>query len=151
MSQERTRIPKLDESIQLRIDELCAEGDGLAAAEKYDEAVIVYTQAFSHLPMPTERWYAANRILTSISDALFRKGDYAGAAEHLQKVMLTPGATENSFIRLRRGQTAFERGSFGKAEQELAAVYMVEGQDAFKDQDPKYLEFIESKILPPEA
>jgi hypothetical protein len=151
MHNARTRTPKLDESIQFRVDELCAGAEELAKDQNYDEAVVEYCRAFALLPMPTERWYAANRILTGIADALFKKGDFVGAAEHLQKVMLTPGATESSFIRLRRGQTAFERGNLSNAEQELAAVYVLEGREAFKAEDPKYWEFIESKMLPPEA
>jgi hypothetical protein len=37
------------------------------------------------------------------------------------------------------------------AEQEFAAVYMLEGREAFASEDPKYWAFIESKVLPPEA
>ena len=151
MPNDRSRTPKLDASIQFRVDELCAAAEELARDMNYDEAVVEYCRAFALLPMPTEQWQAANRILTGIADALFKKGDYAGAAEHLQKVMLTPGASENTFIRLRRGQTAFERGALSNAEQEFAAVYMMDGQEPFVKEDPKYWAFLESKILPPEA
>ena len=151
MPNDRTRTPKLDDSIEFRVDEFCAAAEELLKDQNYDEAVVEYCRAFALLPMPTEQWHAANRILKGIADALFRKGDYVGAAEHLQKVMLTPGAAEDSFIRMRRGQTAFERGILSNAEQELAAVYILEGQQAFKSEDPKYWAFIESKMLPPEA
>ena len=151
MQNARTRTPKLEESIQFRVDELCVAAEELAKDQNYDEAVVEYCRAFALLPMPTEQWYAANRILTGIADALFKKGDYVGAAEHLQKVMLTPGATESSFIRMRRGQTAFERGNLSNAEQELAAVYILEGREAFNSEDPKYWEFIEPKVLPQEV
>src|ERR1043165_2751842 len=98
-----TTSNELDFTVKLRIEELCATGASLVRAQKYDDAVVSYCEAFGLLPTPVERWEAANSILTALGDAYFKKGDFRNAADVLVKAMQTPGAIQNPFIRLRRG------------------------------------------------
>jgi hypothetical protein len=60
--------------------------------------------------------------------------------------MFCPGAEPNGFIRLRRGQVAFEKGNLPVAEKELAEAYRLEGEAVFAEDDPKYLAFIKAKL-----
>jgi len=146
-----TQSAELDSAVQARIQELCADGASLVRVGKYDAAVVRYCEAFGLLPLPVERWQIANSILTALGDAYFKKGDYTNATDVLVKAMRTPGAIQNPFIRLRRGQIALENGQLDRAEQEMAAAYMIEGESIFKKEDPKYWAFLEPKLFPPEA
>lgn len=147
----RKQAEQLEASLQTRVDELCAEAEARVHEQSYDDAVLAYTRAFALLPRPVERWEVANTILTAIGNALFLKGDFNTADDPFSKVMYTAGAVDNPFIRLRRGQVAFERGKLDMAEQELAAAYMLEGEQIFATENPKYLEFLQPKLLPPEV
>ncbi len=63
--------------------------------------------------------------------------------------MHCPDAIGNPFIHLRLGQCQYELGNEEQAADELARAYMVAGDEIFDTDDPKYLEFIKSKIQPP--
>jgi hypothetical protein len=151
MANDRTHAEQLDDAVSARIQELCAQARTFAREENFDMAIVRYCEAFGLLPMPVERWPIANSILTAIADAYFRTGYYKNAADTLIKAMHTPGAIQNPFIRLRRGQIAFESGQLANAEQEMAAAYILEGRNIFEGEDPKYWAFLEPKLFPPEA
>jgi hypothetical protein len=57
-----------------------------------------------------------------------------------------PGGLGNPFVHLRLGQAQFELGNLVKAADELTRGYMGAGLDIFMEDDPKYLEFLETKI-----
>jgi hypothetical protein len=63
--------------------------------------------------------------------------------------MLCPNALENPFIWLRRGQVYFELGDMRLAEDGLASAFMLGDKNIFEGEDPKYSEFILSKLKPP--
>jgi hypothetical protein len=56
---------------------------------------------------------------------------------------------ENPFLRLRQGQTLFELGDEGRALEELAAAYMLEGSEIFAGEDPKYFAFVKEHLRAP--
>ena len=151
MSIRNTESVELDCAIKSRIEELCAKGAESLRDQKFDDAVVRFCEAFGLLPIPVERWEVANSILIALGDAYFKKGDYTSAADVLVKAMRMPGAIQNPFIRLRRGQIALESGQLDRAEQEMAAAYMIEGESIFKTEDPKYWAFLEPKLFPPEV
>ena len=151
MPLNETESAELSADVISRISELCAQAEALAREEKFDQAIVRFCEAFGQLPYPVERWPEANAILTALGDVYFKKGDYTNAADVLVKAMCTPGAIQNPFIRLRRGQIAFETGRLVNAEQEMAAAYMLEGESIFKREDPKYWAFLEPKLFPPEV
>ncbi len=137
---------ELDDEVHEQITALCEEGDELAEAEKYDEAIAKYKEALYLIPRPVEKWDASTWVLAAIGDALFLKGDFPGAAQPLRDVMYCPGAVENPFIRLRRGQVAFEKGNLVVAEKELVEAYRLEGEEIFKEEEAKYWEFVRGKV-----
>src|SRR3954467_5872784 len=108
MSIRSTPAAELDSAVKSRIEQLCETGASLVRAQKYDDAVVRYCEAFGLLPTPVERWAAANSILTGLGDAYFKKGDLRNAADSFAKATRAPGAIQNPFIRLRRGQIALE-------------------------------------------
>ena len=106
MPDNATQTAELNEAARARLDELCAQAKAFVREEKFDQAIVRYCEAFALLPMPAERWEAANSILIALGDAYFRNGDYANASDVLIKAMRTPGAIQNPFIRLRERQEA---------------------------------------------
>ena len=136
----------LDDDVHSQIKALCAKGDELAEADDYDGAITKYREALCLVPRPIEKWDASTWIYTAIGDALFLKGDFLAAAKPLRDVMFCPGAEQNGFIRLRRGQVAFEKGNLPVAEKELIQAYQLEGEEIFSEDDAKYLDFVTAKL-----
>lgn len=137
---------QLDDAVHEKITALCEEGDDLAELEKYDEAIEKYKEALYLIPRPVENWDASTWVLAAIGDAMFLEGDFLAAAQPLRDVMYCPGAVGNPFIRLRRGQVAFEKGNLAVAEKEFAEAYRLEGEEIFRDEESKYWEFLREKL-----
>ena len=47
------------------------------------------------------------------------------------------------------GQSLYELGEAREAANWLAPVYLLEGRAPFEDEDPKYLNFLRTKLDPP--
>ena len=60
--------------------------------------------------------------------------------------MQCPQGLGNPYIHLRLGQLYCEQDNLDKAIDELTRAYMGGGLDIFLEDDPKYLEFLETKI-----
>ena len=138
-------MPELSEAIHFEIQRLSAEGDALASVRKYSEAIPVYWKAWDLLPEPKTEWEAATWLLAAIGDANFLGQDYTAGKDNLTTAMHCPGAIGNPFLHLRLGQCQLELGVLDRAADELMRAYMGAGTDIFKDQDPKYLRFLQSK------
>lgn len=119
-----------------------AEGDKLAAAGAYKEAIAEYNKAWALVPDPKDEWNASTWILAAIADATFLAGDTTSAREALQHAMRCPGAVGNPFLHLRYGQVLLDAGESDAAADELMRAYMAEGPDIFAAEDPRYLKFL---------
>ncbi|MDM5176013.1 tetratricopeptide repeat protein [Massilia sp. DJPM01] len=140
---------QLTDAIHAKVKALSASGDALVAQGKTREGVEAYVKALGVLPKPYTEWEAATWLLVAIGDANFKSKHYEQARLALQDAMHCPGAIGNPFIHLRLGQTQFELGNMTAAADELARAYIHEGKAIFKEDDPKYLAFIKSKLKPP--
>jgi len=147
-SQAQKELPP---KIHAEVKRLTAQGDSLAEAGKYPEAIPIYWKAWDLLPEPKQSWDAALWILAAVGDANFHNKDYTACRDNLSVAMHTPDAAANPFLHLRLGQCQFELRNMDRAADELARAYLPEGKAIFKDDDPKYLAFIKSKLKPPPA
>ena len=138
-------MPELSEDIHAEIQRLCAAGDALAQRRQFGEALTSYWAAWDLLPEPKTEWDAATWILGAIGDANFLGGDFAAGRDNLSNAMHCPDAIGNPFLHLRLGQCQFELGTLDRAADELMRAYMGAGADIFKDQDQKYLRFLQSR------
>ena len=129
---------------------LCTAGDADFEAGQLDRALLRYREALALLPAPIERWDAATWVLAAIGDTLFVKGDHTAAVDPLRQAMRCPGAIGNPFLHLRLGQVQLELGNVDRAKDELARAYMGGGDELFRDEDPKYLNFIKEVLRPRE-
>lgn len=139
----------LPADIAHRIKPLCEEGDALSESDPM-QAISKYRLAFDALPLPKEQWLAATWILIAIGDTAYTNGDPGLAKDTFQGIDLYEGWHANPFVRLRRGQVAFDAGELDRAANEFALAFMAGGYEIFDNADDKYAEFGLSKLLPPE-
>jgi tetratricopeptide (TPR) repeat protein len=140
---------ELDDATYEQIKALCAEGDKLADARDFDDAIEKYNEAWDLLPDPKEAWNAATWILAAIGDACFLGGYRTSAQEALQHAMWCPGAIGNPFLHLRLGQVLLDNGEeLDRAADELLRAYIMgEGEEMFSSEDPRYLAFLRTRAI----
>jgi len=136
---------ELSATVHGEIERLCAVGDALAERSEFAQALASYWAAWDLLPEPKTEWDAATWILAAIGDANFLAGDYTAGRDNLSNAMHCPDAIGNPFLHLRLGQCQFELGAFAQAADELIRAYADAGAEIFKDQDPKYLRFLQGR------
>lgn len=142
-------MTELPDDTHKRILKLSADGDALAESGRYPDALEIYWTAWDLLPEPQTDWEAATWLLAAIGDANFLGDDYGAGRDNLSNAMHCPGAIGNPFLHLRLGQCQLELGNEDRAADELARAYMAGGHKIFEDQDPKYFDFLKTKLDPP--
>ncbi len=137
---------ELDQKTHESVQALCKEGDALASQKLYEEARAKYIQALKLLPDHPADWVASTWIFVAIGDTHFYTGNYERMMKSFVNAVQCPEGLGNPFIHLRLGQAYFELGNLDKAADELTRAYMGAGMEIFMEDDPKYLEFLETKI-----
>ena len=135
-------MAELNDHIYEQITALCEQGDELADAERYAEAIERFWQAWDLLPEPQTEWEAATWILAAVGDTEFLRGSHEAARDALSYAMHCPDAIGNPFLHLRLGQAQFELGNFERAADELIRAYALGEEEMWAGEDPKYLDFL---------
>lgn len=139
-------MEELDDKTYAQIQELCAAGDRFADQSDFSSALENYWNAFDLVPEPKTAWDTTTWILTAIGDANFLGNDFRAGVDNLSNAMHCPGAIGNPFIHMRLGQCHLEIGNLDRAADELTRAYAVNGEEIFSEEDPKYLEFLKTRI-----
>ncbi|RZU38477.1 tetratricopeptide repeat protein [Fluviicoccus keumensis] len=139
-------MKQLPDDIHKEITSLCKNGDELAKEGKLEEAKKSYVDALRLLPQEHREWEAATWIYVAIGDIHFSLGNNERAFKCFYNAVQCPKGLGNPYIHLRLGQLYFEQGNLDKAADELTRAYMGGGMDIFMEDDPKYLEFLETRI-----
>jgi len=126
---------------------ICTDGDALAAAGHYDDAIAEYRHAWSLVPRPQERWSEATWVLGGFVDAYFLSGRPKLARQALDRAMACPDGPEQPFLNLRLGQILLDAGDETGAAQALARAYRDAGEDIFVNEADRYLTFIKARGL----
>ncbi len=142
-------MAQLSDEVHQRIQSLSAEGDALVEQGDYPAALKCYWAAWDLLPVTQTEWEAATWLLGSIGDANFFGGDFVAGRDNLSMAMHCPGAIGNPFLHLRLGECQFEIGNLDRAADELTRAFMGAGEEIFRDEPPKYLAFLKTRIKPP--
>ena len=145
-----TTLPPMDatelpSTVHEAIQHFCADGDELAAAGRYEEAVGIYNRAWEMVPEPKNRWHASTWILAAIADAAFLANYRTSAKEALEYAMVCPDAVGNPFLHLRLGQVLLDMGDPDRAADELMRAYMGAGAELFATEDQRYLGFLRTR------
>lgn len=129
---------------ELSVADLAEQGEELCDAGNYAQAVVVWRQALAVADPDDEEtllWLHA-----SIGDAQFQAGEFRPAYDSQQQALLC-GGTGNPFVWLRSGQAAFELGDLDAAAEALLSAYLLEGDEIFEDEDPKYRHLLVERSL----
>jgi hypothetical protein len=139
----------IPDDIHEKIQRLCAEGDAILEARDYSRAYERYMAALSLVPEPKQGFEATTWILAALGDLYFFSREFAQVKNVLTDAMHCPGAIGNPFLHLRLGQAQFELGNLERSADELCRAYMGAGKEIFENDDPKYFEFLKTRISPP--
>ena len=140
---------ELPEHIHGEVESLSTLGDALAEKRLYIEAIAEYNKAWKLIPEPKNAWEASTWLLAAIGDACFLSTYFTSGSEALAYAVTCPGGLGNPFIHLRLGQCQFELGNLDTAADELCRAYMGAGSDIFTGSNPKYFEFLKTRIARP--
>lgn len=138
-------MAELSDNIYREIQRLCAQGDRLTGIGLYPDALTAYRGAWDLLPDPKTEWRAATNILIAIGDTHFLDGDFRAGRHNLLHALKCPDAFGDPFLYLRLGQCHLELETYDKAADALMRAYLGGGPDIFKNQDPKYHRFLQSR------
>jgi tetratricopeptide (TPR) repeat protein len=136
----------LDEETYSRIKDLCAQGDAFADKNEFKQAFERYRDALNLVPDPVEDWEATTWILAAIGDLYFSEGKYEKCLRAFRDAVRCPGGLGNPFIHLRLGECYLELGHPELAADDLLRAYMGAGLEAFEQEDPKYLQFLQGRV-----
>lgn len=142
-------MQELPRSLHDAIKSLSAKGDALAQQSQFEAAIAKYNEAWSQVPEPKNEWEASTWLLAAIGDACFLGGYYTSGSEALAFALHCPGGLGNPFIHLRLGQCELERKQLDLAAEHLTRAYALEGADLLAAENPKYFEFLKTRIQPP--
>jgi tetratricopeptide (TPR) repeat protein len=139
-------MAELEDLTYKTITALSDMGNVLAKDRKYEEAKLKFVEALRFVPEPHRDWKAATWLYVAIGDMHFHLANFERSFRCFFNAVQCPDGLGNPFIHLRLGQTYFELGNLEKAADELARAYMGGDLGIFMEDDPKYLEFLETKI-----
>jgi tetratricopeptide (TPR) repeat protein len=133
---------ELDDAIYQQVTLLSEQGNGYMDNEDWDKAIEAFQEALDMLPVPKNQWEAALWLNASIGDVCFMKEDFAHAKDAFFEALNCPDGQSNPFVLIRMGETQYELNDFENAKEYLLRAYMLEGEEVFEDEDPKYLKFM---------
>lgn len=137
---------ELDPQIHEKVISLSKEGDSLASDNQHSEARTKYLEALKLLPDHPSQWEAATWLFVAVGDTHFYTGNFDKMMKCFVNAVRCPGGLGNPFIHLRLGQAYYELSEFDKSADELTRAYMGGEMKIFMEDDPKYLEFLETRI-----
>ena len=131
------------------LERLSLLGNSQLEEKNFSAAYGSFIQALELLPDPKEKWPEATWLFAALGDVYFQSKDYSQALQVFTDAMHCPKALGNPYLHLKLGQCQYEVGSLERAADELTRAYMGAGAEIFSEGDPKYFEFLKTKISPP--
>jgi tetratricopeptide (TPR) repeat protein len=141
-----TDTAELPQGVYDQIRALGTEGDGLAEAGRFDEAIARYEAAWEALPEPKQVWNAATWILGAIGDVAFQAGRTTLAIDALGSAIQCPGGAGNPFLQMRLGQALLDSGDEESAAHALGRALELAGPEIFTREDGRYLSFAAARL-----
>lgn len=135
--------------LQEELNRAAEEGNRLSDEGRPKEAVRTWLNAYEKIPDPKNIYPQSWWFEASIGDLLFLVGAYAEAYPFFHKAMnnISGEGRTNPFVLLRYGQCLYElQGLERDILNSFISAYMLEGEEIFSEEDPKYFQFLASKI-----
>ncbi|VVC53632.1 hypothetical protein RHAL1_00514 [Beijerinckiaceae bacterium RH AL1] len=130
---------ELPDALHTQIEALSERGNIARDAGAIEDAIAAWEQALALVPQPQAIWDAALWLHASIADALRAKGDVAAALHRFEAAARCADGATHPFVLLGLGACRLDLGHPDEAVDPLLRAYMIEGEDIFADEDPKYL------------
>lgn len=132
----------LPDALHRRITSITDRGNDLAESGDTAGALAEFQNALRLVPEPKRSWEAATWLYASMGDCQFLLDRFEDAKDSLVEAQNCPDGSSNPFIAFRLGQTLYELGDLAGAKNALTQAYMLEGNEIFDEEDPKYLAFL---------
>jgi tetratricopeptide (TPR) repeat protein len=139
----------LPQRVHDEISRLSEEGNRFAELGDDTAALQKYKEAWDLIPEDKENWEASTWILATTGEVFFRQNNFEKALTLFLRAVQGPNGLGNPYIHLRIGQLQFESGNMQGAGDNLTRAYMGAGEQISEKEDPKYLTFLRSILLPP--
>ncbi|MDB4292825.1 tetratricopeptide repeat protein [Maribacter sp.] len=95
---------------------------------------------------PKTDWEASAWLFTSIGDVFYSGDNLEAAMASYYDALNCPDVMGNAYIHLSLGQVQYELKEHDKSRASFLRAYMLEGDDIFEDEDPKYFDAIRDLI-----
>lgn len=140
----------LDPEIARQIGSLAAQADEHLAQNTPEGRAVSYHALISALELlPHKQVSEAAALFAKLGDVYFQGGAVKTALRAYTDAISSEGAIGDPALHLRLGKAKLELGKEALAADELCRAYMGGGAEIFEGQDPKYFDFLKTKILPP--
>lgn len=139
----------ISEQLQSELDKLAQQGNQYYDNENNKEkALEVWKKALELIPEPNNVYSQTVWFLSSIGDIYFSDKNYEQAFKCFEdaKNNISGEGTNNPFILLRLGESAYELDKKELAVENLLSAYMLEGKEIFNEDDKKYFEFLKANV-----
>ena len=139
-------MPRLESEVSRSVRAICEHADTLSKKREYDFAISKYFEALGLIPDPKKDYVEATFIYTSIGETYWKLRDYHNAGAQFLKALRSVGGDRSARINLRLGQCLYECGEIERSAAYMCQAYMIDGEDAFDGEDPKYFESIRYEV-----
>lgn len=140
-------MPNLESEVMRSVRALCEHGDTLVSMKEYSFAISKYYEALSLIPDPKKEYKAATWIYTSIGETYWKQRDFNNAGMAFLKAVKSVGGKQIARVNLRLGECLYECGDSVHSTEYLCQAYMLEGENAFRYEDPKYFAAIKPEVI----
>lgn len=133
---------ELDDTVFQQILALAQRGETFSDKGRYDQAIAAYLEALALVPNPKEDWETSTWLYATIGTMFFAQKKYDNALTSFRTAEKCPDGFSNPFVLLMIGESSFELQNRLQARDYLLRAYMLEGEELFADEDPKYFQLI---------
>lgn len=137
---------ELTDKVYSKILSFGKQGEALSETGNFTEAIVKYKNALQLVPNPKYEWEASTWIYSALGDTYYLNNQFSDALTFLFETLKCPNGLKNPFIFLRIGECFYELDNNDKAKEYLLQAYMLEGENIFSDEDPKYFEIIKKIV-----
>lgn len=148
---------RLPDDVQRRVEGLSSQAVRALARNDADGRQQAYRhclEALELLPEPPGQWPQAAQLFAVLGDVYWQSGDFETASNAYIDAISCRDALGDAALHLRLGRAHYELGDSDRAADELCRAYLASahagrGLAIFEGEDPKYFEFLKTRMQAP--